>query len=160
MVGYKIEGDIIKLEGKITIEKPCAEVFKYVADLRNDCQWRTEIKKTEINDQKVSLNCLAKEHSYLSKKAPDFIYELRCIGLEENARIDYSTTEKSSFYQKNTRIVEAIGNDKTHFTYKIEFDTKVVKFALGIGLPKWIIAYKANSDIKKYLNNLRTVIKG
>lgn len=158
MAGYKIEGDNIILHDNIYIEKPCAEVFDYVADLHNDNQWRTEINNTEITGHKIMVGVLAKEHSYLSKKVPDFIYELRCIIYEENAQITFETTDNSLFYQKNTRIVQVISDKKTLLNYSIEFDAKVVKHALGFALPKWLVAYKAQSDMKKYLRNLQRVM--
>lgn len=151
------EGDKIMVAGTIVLNKPAKVVFDYIADLRNDHTWRTEIIRTEVADT-MSLHTVATEHSYLSKKIPDHVYELRCTVYEPDNKVVFETTDANRFYLKSSRTLTATSPTATHISYQLEFDSKIVKAAIGFQLPKWLITYKANSDLKKYLKNLSRVV--
>jgi hypothetical protein len=71
----------------------------------------------------------------------------------------FETTDANLFYLKSSRAVTTISPTATRISYQLEFDSKIVKAAIGFRLPKWLIAYKANSDLKKYLYNLSRVMQ-
>ncbi len=131
-------------------------LFNYVADLANDKNWRGEITRTDTNGQ-PRLNCIATEHSFLSKKLPDHTNVLVCRQFENGKRIVYETEPTAAFYLKSDRTVESQGAG-SQFTYVVAFDSNIVKHALGFGLPKWLIAWKTRSDMKKYLSKLAAVL--
>ncbi|MCX6189374.1 MAG: hypothetical protein NTW54_07210, partial [Bacteroidetes bacterium] len=57
---------------------------------------------------------------------------------------------------RSQRQVKSISDNTTEIIYTLEFDIGLVKYALGFALPKFIISLKADSDIKKYLRQLKT----
>jgi len=67
----------------------------------------------------------------------------------------FETSNHSKFYLKSERQVKAVSANRTEFIYTIDFDMNIVKFALGFGFPKFIISMKANSNMKKYLRQLK-----
>lgn len=153
-----VENNTIVAEASITINKSRDVVFGYIANLRNDKLWRSEITQTDTNNTEPGLQTTATEHSFLSKKVPDHIYQLQCTTIQPGAEIVYQTIPGSPFFLQSLRRTQAITPNSTLFTYRIQFHRSVVKHAMGIQLPKWLITWKTKSDMKKYLQKLSEVI--
>jgi hypothetical protein len=149
---------LIKTAGTILVHSYVDRVFDFFVDPGNDNLWRTEINRSILNGA-LQVGVTVSEYSYLSKKAPDNLIELQCVQYEKNKLAIFETSENSDFYLRSERQVNAISDTTTEIIYLLEFDISIVKFALGFALPKFIISYKANSDMKKYLLQLKSILE-
>ena len=120
--------------------------------------WRTEINNCTL-DGILQQGVTVYEHSYLSKKAPNNLVELKCIRFDKNKIAVFETPNNAQFYEKNQRQVNPVSDNTTEIIYTLEFDLEIVKFALGFSLPKFIISIKANIDMKKYLRQLKETLE-
>jgi hypothetical protein len=145
---------LIKTTGTILVNKNAASVFDFFANPSNDHLWRTEINKSTL-DGTLQLGATIFEYSYLSKKAPNNLIELKCVQFDKNKLAIFETQNNAHFYIKSQRQVNAISENTTEIIYTLAFDMDIVKYALGFPLPKFIVSYKANSDLKKYLQKLK-----
>lgn len=153
-----INKDLIITQGTILINKNVESVFDFFANPSNDNLWRTEIIKSTHNGT-LQLGALVSEYSYLSKKASNNLVELKCIEFDKNKIAVYETLNSAKFYLKSQRQVKSVSNNSTEVIYTLYFDKSIVKFALGFALPKFIISLKANSDVKKYLKQLKIILE-
>jgi len=145
---------LIKTTGKILVNKKVDTVFDFFANPSNDYLWRTEINQSTL-DGTMQLGVTVSEYSNLSKKASNNLLRLKCVFFDKNKTATFETTINAPFYLKSQRHVEAISDNTTEVVYSIDFDIAIVKHALGISLPKLIVSLKANSDMKKYLRQLK-----
>jgi hypothetical protein len=145
-------------KGQIDIHSGSKAAFAYFSNLQNDKYWRKEINSTTMTS-KPQIGALAIEDSFLSKRTPSNILELKCVELIQDQKIVYETLPGSQFYLKSVRQVTAINESECRVTYNIEFDKNIVKHGLGFGLPGVIIDLVANRDLKKYLKKLKTLIE-
>jgi hypothetical protein len=99
------------------------------------------------------------EYSYLSKKAANNLIELKCVQYDNNSLAVFETAGDAQFYLRSQRQVRAVSANQTEMIYTLDFDLDIVRFALGFGLPKFIVSFKANSDLKKYLRQLKMVLE-
>ncbi|WP_156140301.1 hypothetical protein [Sporocytophaga myxococcoides] len=149
---------LIKVSGTILINRNVERVFDFFANPGNDNLWRTEINKSILNGA-LQIGVIVSEYSYLSKKAPDNLIEMQCVQYEKNKLVVFETSENTGFYLRSKRQVKVISDTTTEIIYLLEFDMSIVKFALGFALPKFIVSYKANSDMKKYLLKLKSILE-
>lgn len=146
---------LIKTTGAILVNKKVDTVFDFFTNPSNDKLWRTEINQSTL-DGTMQLGVRISEYSYLSKKAPNNLIELKCVQYDKNELAIFETLDNAKFYIRSQRQVKAISDNKTEIIYTLEFDIDLVKFALGFVLPKFIISFKAGRDLKKYLRQLKT----
>jgi hypothetical protein len=146
---------LIKITGTILINKSVESVFDFFVNPSNDIFWRTEINKSILNGT-LQLGVKVSEYSYLSKKVPDNLIELKCIQFDKNKLAIFETDKTSQFYLRSQRQVKAISDNTTEVIYTLDFDIGLVKYALGFSLPKFIVLFKAKRDMKKYLRHLKT----
>lgn len=140
--------------GSILVGQNVATAFDFFANPCNDSLWRTEINQSTLNGT-LQLGVTVSEYSYLSKKVSNNLLVLQCVQFEKNNIAIFETPENASFYLKSKRQVKAASADTTELIYTLRFDINIVKFALGFGLPKFIVSMKANSDMRKYLRQLK-----
>ncbi|TAG52961.1 MAG: hypothetical protein EAZ27_11575 [Cytophagales bacterium] len=152
------ERKIIKISDTILVNNKPEKVFDFFANPSNDNLWRTEINQSILNGD-LELGVKISEYSYLSKKIPNNLIELNCIDFDKNKLAIFETQSNSEFYIKSQRKVSAISDNKTEVIYTLDFDINLVKYALGFALPKFIVSLKANSDLKKYLKQLKTKLE-
>jgi hypothetical protein len=146
---------LVKATGTILVNKSVESMFDIFANPSNDNLWRTEINKSIVNGA-LQLGVTISEYSYLSKKAPNNLIELKCIVYNNNKFAIFETLDNAQFYLRSERYVKAISDNITEVIYTLTFDIDIVKYALGFTLPKFIVSLKANSDMKKYLRQLKT----
>lgn len=146
--------NLIKATGTILVNKNIESTFDFFANPTNDSLWRTEINDS-IPDGPLQPGTTISEYSYLSKKAANNLLKLQCVHFDRNHLAIFETPTGSRFYLKSQRMVKAVSDDTTEITYQLEFDKSIVKFAIGINLPDFIVSYKAKSDMKKYLRQLK-----
>ena len=149
---------LIKTTGTILVNKRVESVFDFFANPSKDIFWRTEINKSTV-DGILQLGVAVSEYSYLSKKAPNNLVELKCIQFDKNKIAIYETPENAPFYIRSQRQVNAISDNTTEVIYTLDFSIDLVKYALGFHIPKFIISFKANRDIKNYLRQLKTKLE-
>lgn len=82
--------------------------------------------------------------------------ELKCVKFDKNKLAIFETHDNAQFYLRSQRQVKAISENTTEIIYTLDFDIGLVKYALGFALPKFIVSFKADRDIKKYLRQLKT----
>lgn len=146
--------NLIQVSGTVLINRSAGIVFDFLANPCNDRLWRTEINRS-ILDGYPGLGVSVSEYSNLSKKAPDHLLQLKCVEFDRNRSAVFKTPDHAAFYLKSQRLVNAVSATQTEVFYKLDFDKKIVKQAIGFSLPKFIVAYKARSDMKKYLLQLK-----
>lgn len=149
---------LISINGSLKIRKQATEVFRYFANPENDINWRTEIKQSQLLGP-LQVGATVEEYSYLSKQAPNNLITLNCIEYKKDQKILFETPSNSKFYLKSERNVRVIGEHETEIHYYLTFDKEIVKFALGYSLPKWLIQWKAQKDMSKYLKQLKNVLE-
>ncbi|GAB3557719.1 SRPBCC family protein [Spirosoma fluminis] len=149
---------LVKTTGTILINKDTESVFNFFANPVNDTLWRTEINKSTLNGP-LQVGVTVYEYSYLSKKAPDNLIELKCVQYDKSRLAIFETPGNAEFYLRSERQVNPIFDITTEIVYTLEFDINVVKFALGFPLPKFIISFKAGSDMEKYLQRLKSKLE-
>lgn len=149
----------INVERSIVINKDIETVFAYVANLRNDKNWRKEINDTTLSTPLPQLNSVARESSFLSKKVPARIATLQCTTFTPNESVAYTSLPTEDFYLANTRSVQAISPSTTRLTYSISFDIGIVKHGLGFSLPRFIIAWHTTKTMEKYLAALKAIFE-
>lgn len=148
----------IQASATISINRDIKTVFDFISNLENDKLWRKEINSTSMSS-KPQINVIATEDSFLSKRVPNHILQLKCIDFITEKKVIYQTLENSPFFLKSIRQVEFISPSQTNVTYHIEFDKRIVKHGLGFTLPTFIINWVTKTDMKKYLLNLKSVIE-
>lgn len=149
---------LITTSGTIIINKKVEYVFDFFANPGNDNLWRTEINKS-IVEGKFQLGVTISEYSFLSKKVPNNLIELKCVQFDKNKLVIFETPDNSRFHIRSQRQVKAISESTTEIIYTLDFDIGLVKYALGFTLPKFIISFKAASDLKKYLRQLKAKLE-
>lgn len=148
----------IKTTGTILVSQKAESVFDFFANPSNDNLWRTEINKSTVNGA-LQVGVTISEYSYLSKKAPDNLVELKCVQYAKDKFAIFETFDNAPFDLRSERHVKAISDNKTEIVYSLTFDIEIVKYALGFALPKFIVSFKANSDMKKYLRQLKAKLE-
>ena len=144
---------LVKTRGTILININLDNVFDFFANPCNDNLWRTEINQSTL-DGTLQLGVTVSEYSNLSRKASNNLLKLKCVLFDKNKTATFETTNEP-FYLKSERQVKAISENTTEIIYSIDFDIAIVKHALGFSLPKFIVSMKADSDMKKYLRQLK-----
>ena len=150
--------NILSIQACITINKNITPVFSFYANPSNDKLWRSEINESILNGN-LQKGVEVAEYSMLSKKASNNLMELVCTEYQENKLAIFETKPNAPFYLRSERRVKLISDQETEVWYKLDFDTNIVKHALGFGLPKFIIKWKAKSDLQKYLKQLKSYLK-
>ncbi len=145
---------LVEATGTILVKQDVETVFNFFADPGNDSLWRTEVNQSTL-DGNLEAGVTVSEFSYLSKKAPNNLIELKCIALDKNKVAIFETPQNAMFYERSQRQVKLVSTTTTELIYTLQFDMEIVKFALGFSLPKFIVSMKAGSDMKKYLRNLK-----
>jgi hypothetical protein len=149
---------LIKNHGSIIINKNVQTVFTFFANPSNDNLWRSEINKSTL-DGPLQVGVTINEYSYMSKKVPNNLIELKCVQFDIDNLAIFQTPDNAVFYLRSKRQVKAISDNVTEVIYAIEFDINIVKYALGFALPKFLVSLKAAYDLKKYLVRLKTTLE-
>ncbi len=148
----------ITISQTITILADSERVFSFLADLRNDVQWRREINRTEIIGV-VGPGAEAKEYSRLSRKVPDHLRVLTCAEYLPGSRVVFRSAADDPFYLTTTREVDKEEQGATRVRYTLEFDSSIVRFALGFPLPLFLVRMVARKDMKAYLHTLKAILE-
>ena len=149
---------MIKITAEVVIRKAIQEVFDFFANPGNDHLWRQEINEARVSGP-IQLGVTVTEYSKLSARKPNNKIALTCIEFQENERAVFQSMENERFYVRSTREVQKKSARETHVVYTLEFDPSIVKFALGFGLPAFLISFKAKGDMKKYLSKLKSTLE-
>lgn len=149
---------ILKTVQEITVQNSLENAFAFFCNPANDHLWRKEINETVVK-RALQAGVLAYEYSRLSGKRPNNLVVLECTEFVPNSRVTFQSVPDSPFYLKSVRTVVAATNKETKLIYGLDFDTALVKFALGFSLPAFIIATKARGDMKKYLMKLKFLLE-
>jgi hypothetical protein len=150
---------ITTIKSTIVIRRNYIAVFEYFSDFRNDCIWRKEVTDTKVNHREMGVGVQIMQSSFLSNKVCCYNTELTCIEYIANKRIVCETNMGSKFWQKSTRLAEALSATVTRITYQLEFDDGIVKYGIGFSLPPIIITLYTKQQMKKYLSVLKRKIE-
>lgn len=146
---------IIQIASAITVKKNVPEVFSFLADLRNDAQWRREIQDVFLENPKKKLATLALETSFLSHQKPKNQIMLKCIELVENNTISYESILDSAFYTDNqARLDKFLNNalsishqEKMKNIFKVIFYVKNTRKVTYLSENESKIDYQIDFDI-------------
>lgn len=143
---------------KITIEANHQFVFNYVADLRNDILWRREINWVLLADN-FNVGAIAVECSFLSKRVPKYIQELKCITYAAYSEVIYQTLNENKYYLNTSRKVTKLTANTTEFSYQLIFDPSIACHGLGFKIPTFIISLVTRRTMRKYMKLLKARIE-
>ncbi|MBS1732658.1 MAG: hypothetical protein JST02_05125 [Bacteroidetes bacterium] len=149
---------LIKANKEIIVHNSLEKIFDFYSNPANDYLWRKEINQTELKGD-LHLGTHAYEYSKLSTKKANNLVVLEFTEFKRNETVTLQSIKDSRFYLKSVRTVQYISENRTRLIYEIEFDSSIVKYALGFNLPKFIIAMKTNFDMKKYLSKLKSILE-
>ncbi|MEZ0453756.1 SRPBCC family protein [Sphingobacterium thalpophilum] len=130
------------------------KVFDYIADLRNDKYWRSEVNGTSITGE-VQVGAVALEDSRLSPKVPSYLRKLRCTEWVDQTRVVYTSSTDESYFLRTLRTVHDNDRGGTRVCYTLEFDSAVVKVGLGFSLPHTIVNWVTKRAMRRYLRTLK-----
>ncbi len=142
----------------IEVRRPCTEAFSFLADLRNDWQWRAEINETILAGC-IGPGAVFTEDSYLSPRMPHYTRLLVCTEYEPGNKVTYQTKAGEPFFLQSTRSVRATAGGKAEVQYTLAFDTYIVRHGLGFWLPAFAVAWAARRAMKNYLKRLKQVLE-
>ncbi len=155
----KDKKQLIKINDSIHISCKLSDVFDFISNYTNDKYWRIIVKETIMNTAHVEKNTVMKETIFLSRKYPSFTSSFICTEFEKDKQVRTESLPEEPFYSKNTREVVALDNRTTCVNYQYVFDVEMVKYALGIGLPKFLIRLSVQHEMKTYLKELKKVME-
>lgn len=150
--------NLIAIKGSIKLAVHITKAFAFVSNLDNDRVWRKEINVTKMSGE-PAFGVLAEESTYFSKRNSNQLLQLECTDFVENKLAVYTTISSSPFYLKSVRNLTEISNHETLFEYEVSFDPAIVKAGIGISLPRFIIQWGAQRDMKNYLKQLSKVLR-
>ena len=78
-------------EAKVTINRPVADVFAFVADLTNEPRWHTDILKVRPAPDSPAREGLGSTWIVTARFMGRREYEVEVTGFEPNRRIEYTT---------------------------------------------------------------------
>jgi len=150
---------IVAVERQITINAGSEAVFAYVADLRNDSEWRAEINRTSLDAALPAPGVLATEDAFLSTKRPNSITRLAYEAYEPSRFMRCLTTVDNTSWMSVERTFRPIGPTTTEFIYNLQFEQKVVREALGFAPPLWFLRWYSGWMMMKYLRKLKSILE-
>lgn len=146
---------ILDITNSIIIPQNHKLVFDYFSNFANDKLWRKEVRATKINSEKTGVGTSITQFSFLSRKEPCYKSELTCTEFTANKIIVCETNRGNKFWLKTTRQVTPLAENNTLITYRLEFDTAIVKYSLGFALPAFILCLYTRQTMKRYLRVLK-----
>jgi hypothetical protein len=146
--------ELIKASGRILVNRNLEPAFDFFANPANDPLWRKEINRSILLGT-LERGARVEAFSYLSKRAPNHLQELVCVAFQDKSLAVFETPDNAPFYLRSEREVRKIDDTTTELLYSIQFSLNIVSFALGFALPKFIVSIKTNSDLRKYLKQLK-----
>jgi uncharacterized membrane protein len=108
----------MRVRSSVLIARPIADVFAYVADFRNDPQWRSEVRDMRyLSDGPVGVGTRLRETSALLGRL--VVTESVIPVFEMNARVDFDSVS-GPFRVRGSRTFAAVV-DGTRLTYELEW---------------------------------------
>ncbi|MGG9964195.1 hypothetical protein [Ferruginibacter sp. SUN106] len=149
---------ILDITGTIIIPQNHQLVFEYFSNFANDKLWRKEVKATKVNSEKICVGTSITQYSFLSKKEPYYKSEFTCTEFAANKIMVCETNRGDQFWLKTTRQVTPLTENNTLITYRLQFDTAIVKHGLGFALPHFLVRIYTQQTMKQYLRVLKNSI--
>lgn len=145
----------VSVKRRVVIQAPIERVFAYVADLRNDAQWRQEINKTTLDAAAPALGVVATEDAYLSGKQPHALSRLAYMAFEPNRYVRCTAPADNPTWTDVVRRFRETELGATEFVYELSFEQKVVQQALGFAPPLWFLRWYTGWMMSRYLRRLK-----
>ncbi|PIP88938.1 MAG: hypothetical protein COW01_05115 [Bdellovibrionales bacterium CG12_big_fil_rev_8_21_14_0_65_38_15] len=145
--------NLVRISKSIEIKRPIQEVFEHVKNTLNDDTWRTEVNTMEA-DGPFMIGTTYTEDAHIGLQT-NFITKTTLISLIENKLAFYQTPENAKYFLSSLREVESLNDQKTKFTYTVEFDYEMSKETLRIKLPKEVLEFSYGLIMSQYLKNLK-----
>ena len=150
---------MINVQGSIIVTKDISTVFDYFSDLRNDKTWRKEINATSLSTARPEAGSIVTEHSFLSKRVPDYVTVLVCTTFRQNDTAVYQTQPGNPFFLQTTRKVQQASPATVSLQYQLVFSKAIVQHGLGVQLPALLVTWFTTYTLKKYLAQLKTILE-
>ncbi|WP_400190740.1 SRPBCC family protein [Hymenobacter sp. B81] len=150
---------VVSVERRITIQRPCARVFAYAADLRNDASWRREVHQTLLDAPQPALGAVATEDAYLSAQRPHSLTRLQYAAYEPDRYVRCTTAPDSPHWMSLERTFRSLGPGTTEFVYALGFEQKLVQQALGFAPPRWFLRWYTGWMMGRYQRRLQQLLE-
>ncbi len=145
------------LSKSIIINKDISTVFEHVKNTMNDDTWRTEVNQMQA-DGPFQVGTTYTEDAHIGLRR-NFITKTVLVALEENVKAYYETPTQATYALTSLREVKRIDDEKTEFTYTVEFDSRMSRETLGINLSPSILQVSYGVIMAKYLRNLKRYLE-
>jgi len=142
----------MRVRSSIVVNRPVGAVFRYLADYRNDPEWRSEVREMRyVPEGSVGVGTHVIETSVLWGRR--VVTESVITAFEANRRIDFESVS-GPFRVRGMRAVEADG-DATRMTSELEWlpTSRVARMIA----PLMERSYQRTLD--RYLTRLRAVLE-
>ena len=143
----------MRVRSSVLIDRPIDAVFAYVADYRNDPEWRSEVREIRyVPDDRVGVGTHAIETSVLWGRR--MVTESVITAYERNRRVDFVFIS-GPFRVRGSRTFELV-DGATLVTSELEWHP--TRRAARLIAPLMGRSYQRTLD--RYLVRLRTVLEG
>jgi uncharacterized membrane protein len=142
----------MRVRSSILVNRPVDAVFAYVADYRNDPEWRSEVREMRyVPEDGIGAGAHVIETSVLWGRR--VVTESVITAFEVNRRVDFESIS-GPFRVRGMRAVEAVG-DATRMTSELEW---IPTSRVGqLVAPLMERSYQRTLD--RYLMRLRTILE-
>ena len=147
----------VTVNRSVNINKPIKNVFDYIADGRNDPNWRDEVNEM-ILEGEVAVGGFQLERSKLGKHK-NYETPTDITVLDYPHKIVLETPKDYRLWLRSTRICESIDESTTRFSYELSFDKTMIKETAGISLPNFLVKFLYTLTVKKYLRQLKAILE-
>jgi len=147
----------IKLKYSVVIEASQEEVFEFVANPLNDHLWRSEVNRIESSGEISAVGTEFLENAWIGIQK-NFITITRLVEYKAPDRALFITVDRNPYFLKSDRIFSSLKDGKTLFTYKVDFDKKMVPKTFGINVRPSIVKKLYGILMKKYLRKLKSIL--
>ncbi|MCB9706736.1 MAG: SRPBCC family protein [Myxococcales bacterium] len=135
----------------VVIDRPCAEVFAFVTDLRNELRWQPEIVAVTLDGP---LRVGGHFHETRVTFGRRFEWEFRITELEAPRRIAIETVA-GAFPYRGARTFEDLGDGRTRVS-----EVGELRLPRALRLAGPALAWLARAPLREAYGRLRAILEG
>ncbi|TNE95801.1 MAG: SRPBCC family protein [Deltaproteobacteria bacterium] len=150
--------ETVNVKKSVVINQPIEKVCSFVSNPMNDHLWRSEVNEMSIEGGELMEGAVIVEDAWIGLQR-NFITKTEVIRLDCPYDALFITTKDNPFYLQSHRIFEALDENRTKFTYDVEFDVRMISETLGLNINPQLVARGYGFKMWSYLQKLRQVIK-
>lgn len=150
--------DTVNVKKSVIINQPIDKVCAFVSNPMNDHLWRSEVNKMSIEGGELREGAVIVEDAWIGLQRK-FITKTEVVRLDCPHDALFITIEENPFYLQSHRIFESLDENRTKFTYDLDFDVRMITETLGLNINPQLVARGYGLKMWSYLQKLKQVIK-